>query len=613
MNISLDSYILGRHSSENEIRKHREFTPEGFQEKIWILFEGDESGEQIFDEICEQIFTHVFEEEENGESSVVRFETAMRTLNENIKDHSGLAEDFLQKNSFVIVLSVESQIHFTTLGTAEVYFIREQKVMHVSEGITAQSLKDDLFVNVASGELQNGDVLIFSTLRLLRYISHAQMSDIAQNKAKEIVLTLEEFIDSSVGGEIGVLTANGAPALPFDTPSSRSQKKPGQTPFRIPLPRFLQDIKNTIRSKVPNEVFFVILGILGLFLLWSGIQMLSQGINNDTEKYKVLLEEINTDIGIAKSMEEDGRKKEALAKLETTELKAKDAFHNSTFQGEASRYLKQITEMKDEFTDTTRISGKSLLDITAEYPNESLQGVFFFDEEMYIWGEKNLFRTVGKKIESVIPFPEEESITKGIPLEKKQQMVFLSDRGTVIEATKTKSEYSKTDDPASWRKGKDISFFDRNIYLLVPEQNEIFKYVRGNETFSRPSAYNKGADLSDAQSFTIDGNVYVLKPQGEVLKLLRGVPKNFEISGAPEEFKNADIIYTLPNLDLLIFADTTGKRIFIFKKNNDEALFQRQIFIDVEDEVLSGLWFDINSSRIILTGKKKVYEIPLVQ
>lgn len=613
MNISLDSYILGRNSSENEIRKHREFTPEGFQEKVWILFEGDESGEQIFDEICEQIFTHVFEDEESGESSIIRFENSMRTLNENIKDHSGLQENFLQKNSFVILLSVDNQIHFTTLGTAEVYFIREQKVMHISEGITAQNLKDDLFVNVASGELQNGDVLIFSTLRLLRYISHAQMSDIAQNKAKEIVLTLEEFIDSSVGGEIGVLTANGAPALPFDTPLSQYQEKNGVNNLNIIIPKLFENIKNKISTKIPSEVFFVILGILGLFLLWSGIQMLSQGINNDTEKYKILLEEINTDIGIAKSMEEDGRKQDALSKLEATEIKAKDAFHNSTFQGEASRYLKQITEMKDEFTDTTRISGKSLLDITSEYPNESLQGIFFFDEEMYIWGEHKLFRIVGGKIESVIDFPEEESITQGIPLEKKQQMIFLSDRGTVIEASKTKSEYSKTDDPASWRKGENIGFFDRNIYLLVPGQNEIFKYVKGNDTFSRPSAYNKGADLSDALSFTIDGNIYVLKPQGEVLKLLRGVPKNFKISGAPEEFVNANIIYTLPNLDLLLFADTNEKRIFIFKKNNDEALFQRQILIDVEDEVLSGLWFDINSSRIIITGKKKVYEIPLVQ
>lgn len=621
MNISLDSFILGRKSSENEVRQHRTFAPEGFDEKIWILFEGNDAGKEMFDEICEQIFTHVFEQEDEGISSVERFESAMRSLNNNISQNTVLPEDFLRKNSFVILLSVENQIHFTTLGTSEVYFVRENKVMHVSEGITAQSLKDELFVNVASGELQNGDVLIFSTLRLLRYMTHAQMSEIAKNNAKEIVLTIEEFIDPAVGGEIGSLTAEGAPALPFDKPIAQQERSTsfGSTESqkisrgKSQITQYAQKIQNNIRGRIPQELIFLVIGILGLFLLWSVISMVSSGLNNDTEKYKIILEEVSTEIGIAQSMSIDGRKNEALEKLEQAEIKAKDAFHNSTFQADASRYLKRITEMKDSLSDTTRISGNALLDISGDYPNEDLQGLFFFDEEMYVFGESKLFRTVGNNIETVVDFPDEESISKGVPLEKKQQMVFLADRGTVVDATKTKSEYAKTDDPASWKKGVDIGYFDRNIYLLVPDQNEIYKYVKGTDTFSIPSAYNKGADLSGSLSLTIDGNIYVLKENGEVIKMLRGVPQDYEISGAPEEFVSADIIYTLPDLDLLLFLDKEGKRVFVFQKNDTNAIFQRQVFIDVENEVLSGLWFDLSSNRIIVTGKKKVYEIPLTK
>ena len=85
MNISLSTHINGRKSSGQELRMHRTFDPEGFSEKVWILFEGTEMGQELFDEICEQIFSHVFEgAEESGESAIDKFESAMRMLNSKI-------------------------------------------------------------------------------------------------------------------------------------------------------------------------------------------------------------------------------------------------------------------------------------------------------------------------------------------------------------------------------------------------------------------------------------------------------------------------------------------------------------------------------------------------
>jgi WD40 repeat protein len=615
MNIKLNTHIITRQFSNDIIRKSRSFTPDGFSEKIWILFEGSNSGIELFDEICEQIFEYIFESHDtNYESPISKFEQSMRALNKKIQKKDILKDDFLSNNSFVIILSYQNEIHLTTLGNSEVYFIRNDKVMHISEGIAAQNIKDDLFLNVASGEIQNKDVLIFSTIPLLTHMTHSQMADISKNNdEKEILVTIEEFIDLAEGGVIGASVVSGSLALPFDdvnTPISYNKKDNNKV--ETISDKMQKSIKH-YSSRIPflKEVLFLLATIITLFAVWTGIGMISNEINSDTEKYKIILKDVSNNIGIAYSMANDGRKDESIRLLNKTEIKAKDLFQNSTFQSDAQRFLRQITEMKDNLSNTTRISGKSLIDISNQ--NDLLKGLFFFDEELYTFGENNLFRIIDNKVENIIPFNEDEKIIKGIPLEKKQKMVFLTESGNVIESEKLKSDYAKTKDIASWKKGNDISFFDKNIYILSPDNNEIYKYSRGSELYSSPLSYNKSTDLKNAISITIDGSIYILKENGIVTKLFRGTEQNFLLKDKPEGFDSVTSIYTKPDLDLLLFLSPSTNRIYIFQKNDNEAIFEQQYIIDGENEQLSGLWFDLNYNRILVSGKQKIYEIPLTK
>ncbi len=618
MILSLDTDIQARPSFGDVIRSHRSFLPEGFTEKVWIIFEGDKRGKELFDEVCEQVFYEVFENAENSiESPIARFEKAMRELNKKVDTTLHLPEDFLLNNSFVILLSVDNEIHFTTLGNAEVYFIRKGKVMHVSDGISAETISDELFLNVASGELQDGDVMIFSTLQLLKYVTHAQMREIAENDSHEIIATLHEFVDIKSGGVSGCIVAHGAPPLPFEEPmlaeNAEEQSRESQYPFVSSISRFFHNIKYSIDGRVPQEILFLAVGILILFLVWSAIGMLSSGVSGDTKKYQQLLQEINTEIGIADSMIKDHREDEALVRLKDIQVKAEDALQNSTFQADSQRYLNKIIEMEDDITHTTRISGNAFADISVKNPNDILRGVFFFSKEMYSFSAKNLYRVIGKNVENVIHLKDEEEVISAVPLDKKQEMVFLTKRGVLLEVSKTETAYAKTDDSASWKSNiQSIGFYDRNIYLLSPNDNQIYKYKRGQETYSKPFAYNKGSDLSDALDLTIDGNIFVLKKNGVVLKLLKGVEQEFELKKVPENFSSVTKIVTDVNSDLLLFLSPKEKTVFVFKKNTNDAVYKQQIVVDVENEVLSGITIDNETQRIIVSGKQKLYEIPLI-
>ncbi len=625
MNITLQANIVARKSTDEQFRLHRTFQPEGFAEKIWILFDGNELGKQLFDEVCEQVFHFIYEEaESSSESSVERFEYSMKELNRKIADEAVLPDDFLRKNSFVILLSVDTQIHFTTLGSAEVYFSRGGKVMQVSEGIATQSNSDQIFLNVASGELQDKDLLLFSTLRLLRYVTHAQLQDILRNPPAEILATLQDFIDQSEGGVTGCISVKGNPALPFEqgfdqdiqrgngmARSSFASKIPFlSTPLKTP--EFLKTIQNTVTQSMRQEILFLLGGIFLLVLLWFGITALSGGLTSNATEYKTVLSSVAEDINSASELIKNGDKAQALIRLELAENNAKDAFHNSSYQAEAQRYLKRISELRDSLSETTRMSGKFLVDISKDKSNEQLQGVFFYDSELYAFGKNNVFRILGAKIENILPLKESENVIKAAPMEKMKEVMMLTDKGNILSLSKTTVDYAKTEDPLSWKKSVDIGVFDKNLYLLSPENNDIYKYSYKAGRFSIPSSYNVDADLKGAISMAIDGNVYVLKSGGNLIKLFRGKQTSYELKNAPAEFSTVNQVFTLRDIDLLLFLDSQNKRVFVFKKDENDAIFDRQILIDsAETEVISGMWYDNSSNRILVSGKSKVYEVPL--
>ncbi len=621
MDISTQSFTLARGSKGAVIRDFRHFSPNGFSENIWILFEGDEIGEELFDEICEKSFSHIFEnEEEKSLSPVERFENAMKELNDKISQEANLPEDFLKKNAFVILMSFENQIHFTTLGASEIYFLRGGKVMLISDGISAENVEEDLFLNIASGEIQDGDVLFFSTLRLLRYVSHTQMQEIAQHSAKESVQTMAEFIEKEEGGVFGVIKADGAPALPFDAApvaaSARVSQSKGLSFHDLTLPPFVHNLKKYLPEQVKNEYLFLGIFIVFLLVIWSIVSLFSGGVSQDIREYRNLLESVNTSIGIAEGQKEEGRKSDALESLLEAEANAKKVFENPDYKAgrtKAQQQLRRIQEIKDDLSDTTRLSGKDLVDITSKKENVRLKGVLSFNEEFYAYDSSSLFRIIGEKVDRIVDLKDGESVIKGIPLEKKNEMVFLTDAGKVLEGTISGISYAKTEDPASWKKGIDIGYFDKNIYIFSPENNEVYKYVKKLDTFSSPTAYNQNADIKDGISMTIDGDIYVLKPEGQVVKMHQGKLQDFELKDVPDGFENVDQIYTLRELSQMFFVDTAEKRVYVFRKGKEGATFDQQYLIDTEDSAISGIWFDVNANRIIVATTRHLYEVPLTQ
>ena len=84
------------------------------------------------------------------------------------------------------------------------------------------------------------------------------------------------------------------------------------------------------------------------------------------------------------------------------------------------------------------------------------------------------------------------------------------------------------------------------------------------------------AFLTEAVSLTADGDIFVLKSSGEILKFTSGERVEFEVAGLADGLSDAQRIYTHTDLPLLYVLDQGGKRLVLISK---EGLFQKQYLL----------------------------------
>jgi hypothetical protein len=179
----------------------------------------------------------------------------------------------------------------------------------------------------------------------------------------------------------------------------------------------------------------------------------------------------------------------------------------------------------------------------------------------------------------------------------------------------------KTDDPAGWVAGIAAETYLRYLYVLAPDRstagkNQIYKYERLQNRYGPPTAYNVNGDLTDALDIAIDGNVYVLRRGGTIVKLFRGESQPFQIRQAPENLLvNATKIYKVQDGNLYLLDPVEGRVIVIGDVGiGGEATYLRQYVLEIDQlGTLQDLYVDPDQSHLYVMDEKRIYIIDLNQ
>jgi hypothetical protein len=149
------------------------------------------------------------------------------------------------------------------------------------------------------------------------------------------------------------------------------------------------------------------------------------------------------------------------------------------------------------------------------------------------------------------------------------------------------------------------------LYLLSPSNNQIYKYSKLRSKYSSGTEYNTDAELQNAISFAIDGNIYILKKGGEIIQLFKSKKQTFEIEDLAVDLSEATKIYTAPELDGLYVLDPYNKRVVVIEKDvGTGGRYKEQIYFEELDDVQS---FYVNKSedKLYLLTKKEIYMVEI--
>ena len=573
-------------------------------------------------------------------------------LDGTLKELNGLFKGLLVArkvddiHAIISIVDTDNVLHVSHAGRAEAYVIRAGATSQITE--YTRGKPTPAFVHIASGETEPRDILVFSTQRLLRTLTPAQMAQMAQRGDQlidELIIALESEKEVSA---LCILHIEGSGSSRSSTPIKNGGRKRRSARSSASMVSRLTEMATSAGSSVGSVVssmewmdtakqksadfaadlkdpdrkrrahLLLLAGIMVVFLvIWAIANLTTYSERSKTrDELATLIEEIEGDMNTAENRYLTGEIDSANAILQRAEERAKQVMDNENkmFRTQAHDLLGRIRTKREEINNIVRLSPRIVVSLTSKKADITATGLIGLgDGEFVAYDRQDLYRVLLNSIDEPLRLSEEELIINGSSFPRYKTLVFQTDGNTVIELINNQPTTMKTEDPAGWITGKDIEAYLRYLYVLSPENNQIYKYERYSNRYAAPDAYNVNGDLSGAVDMAIDGNVYILKERGEVIKLFRGEQRPFVIRHLP-----GDILETATKVfkvleGNLYFLDAADKRVVVVTDGGatGESVYVKQYILEGEIGILQDLYVDSDEARLYVMDEKQIYAIDL--
>lgn len=129
------------------------------------------------------------------------------------------------------------------------------------------------------------------------------------------------------------------------------------------------------------------------------------------------------------------------------------------------------------------------------------------------------------------------------------------------------------------RQFADIATWNTHIYVLDPEAGQIYKHRRSTDGFSTGAGWvtSSGVDLSDAVSVAIDGNIWVLKSDGEIYKFYSGVRQSWSPSNVDPAIESPTSFWTDDGVDYIYVLEPAKNRVISLEKETGNLKNQYEL------------------------------------
>lgn len=606
-------------------------------------------GENIFD-VMRKVFFDDLEKD-----PYARFEEAVKAVNRALADFKAERNTkYLGNLNILIAAVVGKDIFVTQAGEAEAYLIRRRLCSNISEGLADENSLD-VFSNIANGTLESGDVVLLTCTRLVRYIGKTDIAKVFSGKNLVVSLgELKDFLSTEVLSKVAMIaigardlnqaaedTIESSPHLQKEEygPTSKKSAKDLVGVLKNIAANF-SSVANDLIKRVSNSVnkgkrgagaplsnngrmaemikvgnlsrnqliaaLIVIVLVFGGGFLWLKNRFSEQ---QEIEKSTQILNEVHEQISSAETTGQYN-KDQAGEILSQAEQKALQVLNSGYNRAKATELLQNIADTRDRLDGVLHPQVKVVADLATKRQNVSAVGLLALKGTLYAYEYNALYPLVLDKLGDPLTIDENESVISGTSYDDQGSLIFFTKSGKVIEYKDGRFVFVDTADPA-FHKGIAIQGYSNKIYVLDPEGNQIWRYTRRRDKFDMAAAYNINADLKNAVSLAIDGNVYVLNKDGSMIKLFGGNKEDFPVKKQPVKPPTSPTrVFTQLDMGAIYVLEPAAKRVLVYYKDDKTHgvnYTNQYIFDDLTD--IRDIYFDKDANKLYLLDASKIYEV----
>jgi hypothetical protein len=632
-------------------------------ETVFLLLQvqaGEREALTLLEE-CETVVRHALLETE-GEGWT-RLDGALKEMNGLMKGLF-LARTLEEVHAIVGLVDASGTLHVSSAGRGEAYLVRGGAASQITEYTRGKPLS--AFVHISSGPLEGHDAVVFSTQRLLRVFTPAQLAQTVVHGERAIQEITDKLTDEREEAAVALLQQPGAvaaseeeeeetPARTAAFPSRRYGARRSKS-FSLSIPPsvtraftstgklvlpFLSRMGRKSLHKLSSSSsmmqnlqervvqfkrkrrahLLLVAGAVAAFLLIFVIVRLSTASERSKTRTELsaLMQKISEEIKTADNRRIAGDTDSANQILDRADAWAKQVMDNESglFRVEALDLLDRIRAKKEEINNILRVSPRVLVNVSAKDESVALQGLIgVADGEFIAYDRQHWFHIILNGVDDGKAVADDGFIIAGTEFARMKSPVFLTTGSSVVEIQGSQPVSMKTEDPAGWATGKDLEAYQRYLYILSSTDNQIYKYERLPNRYGPAAPYNINGDLSGALDMTIDASIYVLKEGGTVVRLMRGEAKPFIIRHMPDGALATTTKMTKIADRNFYFLDPVKSRVIVVGDGGatGEAGYVKQYVLEGEQlGKLQDLYVDTEESHLYVADEKRVYVIDLVK
>lgn len=185
---------------------------------------------------------------------------------------------------------------------------------------------------------------------------------------------------------------------------------------------------------------------------------------------------------------------------------------------------------------------------------------------------------------------------------------FLGEKGVMEVSIGEKGVNLVIKKDEGWGEIGGLAAYGANLYLLDKSNGRVWKYTGEYQSKSNYFATDVKPDLSKAVKMLINGSVWILNSDGELLRFTTGRLDLINLSGLSENLGEISSFYVDGDTKYLYILDKVKKRIVLFDK--DSGIYNSQYQWEGLGGV-SGIAADEEGKKIFLLNGAKIYSIDL--